>query len=115
MPTGSTVRWFEHVAPFQGSSASIIPVPFTANDKRHLSSVWVYFLDIASMYSGLSQVALCSKCFVEPSGAVSLHGHLNWVLQECLLYGLCIPSCHNRALIAVCSSIGGVDPWANYL
>ena len=42
MPTGSTVRWFEHVAPSQGSSESFVPVPFTANDRRHLSSVWVH-------------------------------------------------------------------------
>lgn len=40
--TGSTVRWFEHVAPSQGSSESFVPVPLTANDRRRLSSVWVY-------------------------------------------------------------------------
>lgn len=42
VPTGSTVRWFEHVAPSQGSSESFGPVSLTANDRRCLSSVWVH-------------------------------------------------------------------------
>lgn len=42
VPAGSTVRWLEHVAPSQGSSESLVPVPFTANDRRHLSSVCIH-------------------------------------------------------------------------
>ena len=50
-----------------------------------------YVLNRAAMSSGLSRVALCSRCAIGPSGTV-FPGHLSQVLQVCLLYGLCIPS-----------------------
>lgn len=38
-----TVRWFEHVAPSQGSLVASFPVSFPANGRHFLSSVQVGF------------------------------------------------------------------------
>ena len=65
------------------------------------ASLCLFLSIISAMSHSLGRVALCSRC---PVG-----------LQVCLMCRLYVPSCCSWALIAVGTSVSGIDPQADWL
>nr|KAF6485448.1 hypothetical protein HJG63_010646 [Rousettus aegyptiacus] len=84
-----------------------------------VSSFWLppcicfYVLGKIFKTPGLNRMVLCIiRCPVGPSGTVD-PGHLIQVLKVCSLYGLFILSCCSSAFVAICTTVGVIDPQAD--